>query len=547
MTFINPIEILNLEGAEISDIDNSAIKKAKRKLIADIELSDNGLLEYKGQQLTKSDCEQAINELGNPLILDFYIQINNNKLLNEFLVNGNEKIFESFSFESIYLLPEFVNFISPFFADKFDKAFLKSFQDKDIIKINLILKTEKLIKPEDLTIAYKSISHLLNEHIQTFDRIRDRIKNEEENYSEQDLDSISQYVFKNIPFELLNTLPIYFQSQLNKIATSINYLQIAIWNGYDITAISYDLLKYILELNIESVSKPTYLKNFEIVKKKHFERIENEKNAPILNKWAKVLVSLQETLKSLKVKELKVQDITNIVTQAVDIKELNSLGSFSTEIKNQIAYSIRNISVECWNVEQDIITAENLLNFATKIDLDNVVLQKLKEDRSEINKLKLKYEGILICYFCGKNKTNPSSSLKDTIYLETKRNYFPRRRVEYKSLSIDIPRCSSCATIHDMLNKGSSNVLWITVLISMISVFILTLANEPDNVGLAIISGFFGGMIIGCLIGLFINFIIKSSRKQNVTIKDDSISTLSKHPILRPYIKEGWQFTEPGA
>ena len=38
MNFINPIEILELENTDIAVIDNSIVKKAKRKLFADIDL-----------------------------------------------------------------------------------------------------------------------------------------------------------------------------------------------------------------------------------------------------------------------------------------------------------------------------------------------------------------------------------------------------------------------------------------------------------------------------------------------------------------------------
>jgi len=38
MNFINPIEILELQTYLVSEIDSSMIKKAKRKLFADIDL-----------------------------------------------------------------------------------------------------------------------------------------------------------------------------------------------------------------------------------------------------------------------------------------------------------------------------------------------------------------------------------------------------------------------------------------------------------------------------------------------------------------------------
>ena len=131
MSFINPIEILELQNADVAGIDNALIKKVKRKLFADIDLSDNGHLDYKGISLTKTDCEKVIDELENSNFAEFYLHLSNNKLLNDFLVNGNEDIFKSFKQESIYKLPDFVKFVSPFFAPKFDKAILKSFVEDD--------------------------------------------------------------------------------------------------------------------------------------------------------------------------------------------------------------------------------------------------------------------------------------------------------------------------------------------------------------------------------------------------------------------------------
>jgi hypothetical protein len=64
MKYVNPIEILQLQNYSVFEIDSLMIRKAKRKLFADIELSDNGHYEYKGGFLTKSDCEIAIDECG---------------------------------------------------------------------------------------------------------------------------------------------------------------------------------------------------------------------------------------------------------------------------------------------------------------------------------------------------------------------------------------------------------------------------------------------------------------------------------------------------
>ena len=74
MQYINPIEILGLSNVtDKTNIDNETIKKAKRKLFADIDLSDNGLFEYYGLKITKGDCEKVIDELSNEDFKEFFL------------------------------------------------------------------------------------------------------------------------------------------------------------------------------------------------------------------------------------------------------------------------------------------------------------------------------------------------------------------------------------------------------------------------------------------------------------------------------------------
>ena len=74
--YVNPIEILGLSNAtDTTSIDNEIVKKAKRKLFADIDLSDNGVFEYYGLQLTKGNCENAVDKLTNNDFKEFYLYL----------------------------------------------------------------------------------------------------------------------------------------------------------------------------------------------------------------------------------------------------------------------------------------------------------------------------------------------------------------------------------------------------------------------------------------------------------------------------------------
>ena len=394
MQYINPIEILGLSSvADTTSIDNEIVKKAKRKLFADIDLSDNGLFEYYGLELTKGDCEKVIDELTNNDLKEFYLYLSSNKKLNNFLVNGNENVFTNFKQDSIFKLPEFVKFISPYYAPKFDKALLNAFENEDVEQTKSILKTSFLISQGEINIAYKSVSNNIQNRIDEIAEIKKDIKNEESVYNEDDIDEVVDLVVGNFPSEILNCLPNYFQSQILKIANEINYLNVVIWDNFDNTQVCNDLLEHVLTLNIGGLDKPTFQKNYEIVRKKNQERIEQEKNAPILRKYAGYLIQTKTKLKEIEDKTTTPSTLLSWVNSSISISDVNNLPSVFDEIKNQVALSLRAMSVEVWNSFSNIDVSIDLINKANNITgLKSETTDNLQDAKKQLTELKTKID-----------------------------------------------------------------------------------------------------------------------------------------------------------
>ena len=394
MQYINPIEILQLANvADKNQIDSDIIKKAKRRLFADIDLSDEGHYNYYGLQLSKGDCERAIDELSNNDLKEFYIYLSSNQKLNEFLVNGNENVFEGFKQDSIFKLPEFINFISPYYAPKFDKAFSSAFEDEDIELLKSILKTSFLISQNNVNIAYKSVSNILQSRLAELSEIRTDIKNEESVYDDDDIHEVVDVVIDYFPTESINCLPNYFQSQILKIANEINYLNVAIWDNFDNTQVSQDLLEHILTLNIDGLNKPTFQKNYEIVKRKNQERIEEERNAPILRKYAGYLIQTKSKLEEIENKTLTPSSLLSWVNSSISIPDVNRLPRTFDEIKNQVALSLRAMSVSVWNSYSNIDVSLDLINKASNITgLKYETQENLSDAKKQLTDLKTKID-----------------------------------------------------------------------------------------------------------------------------------------------------------
>jgi|GEM_PF-3410659 len=391
MIYINPIEILELKNADVNSIDGNAIKKAKRKLFADIDLSEDGHLNYKGIKLTKSACERAVDELEDHEKKEFYSYLLTNEPLNNFLASGNEQLFSNFKQEGIYKLDEFINFISSSFSSKFNKSITNAFKKNDIGLFRSILRTQILIGKTDIGTAFKNLSNEIQHRISEVDKLTDEIKSEETIYTDENIDEVIELGEKLFPIEPLNSLPPYFQSQINKIASSLNYLSIAIWNEFSSSFVPMKLLEIVLALNLETVSKPTFQKNYSIYRKKYEEQVEEERNAPVLIRWAELLIQLRNTNDKIEEKTINPKQAETAVN-SINVEELNSVPSFGDEIRKALANVIRGISISIWNKHSDIDTSIRALNKALAINLSTEAKNKLLLDLKKLNELKKERE-----------------------------------------------------------------------------------------------------------------------------------------------------------
>jgi hypothetical protein len=368
--FINPIEILELQQCSVAEIDSSLIKKQKRKFFADIDLSDNEAFDYKGISLNKTDCERAIDDLANSDYVEFYLYLaNNNQPLNDFLVNGDESFFEKFPQESIYKLPEFVNFISPYFAARFDKALVISVRSKGLVKTQNILRTQNLINISDKNIAFKSTSIELSDNIKKIENITNKIKNNETSWTAESIPGLLSYVRMWSPVNILNVLPKYFQSQINKTAAAINQLQLAIWDNLYNTSACRQLIEHLLALNVESVGKKTFEDNYKIVKQAD-ERKHIDKLLTLLDSFdskAKTIANAKELIFQAKPLLFNIKAISkesdNIYislstrvasdAQGFVIEEVNLNQSANNQLESILGYpKLKSVLKNAWEVTQ---------------------------------------------------------------------------------------------------------------------------------------------------------------------------------------------------
>jgi hypothetical protein len=286
-------------------------------------------------------------------------------------------------------------------------------------------------------------------------------------------------------------------------------------------------------LNIGGLDRPTFENNFKIINKKNNERIEQAKNAPLLKKWATVLLKIRDAIKKVEDKTTNSHEAYQNIKDLFVLSELNSLPSFADEIRTQIGYSLRSLSISIWNKQSDIKSALATINLALQINVDKEAKEKFRQDQTELSELEKKYRGVLVCHFCDKNTPDENSKISKTIYKETYRSTFPRR-VQFSYVEVEIPRCKNCQAVH---SKGSEKY-WMFLIGGIVLGAII---------GAMIDEHFIIGGLIGGAIGWFVGNSMESGISSKEGIKDASESTLYGHPILSQRMKEGWTFSKPSA
>ena len=539
--YINPIEILGLSKTEsISQIEVQLIKKEKKKLFADIDLSDDGFLDYHGIKLTKGDCEKAIDDLLIKDNRDYYLYLANNEFLNKFLITGNVEIFDNFKQDSIYKLKEFVDFLSPFYCIQFDKALLGAFSSNDELLLRKIINAPRLFSQSEINSAFKSLTNLLSNRIHENEKLKKDIEEEQSEYNEDTIEKVIEIVKERFPNNLLNLLPDYFQSQLLKIAKSINQLSnticsITVWDSINSSKVSFELTGYLLTLNIDGLDRPTFEDNYVIIKQEYENKIEQKKNAPLLKQWASILIRIRDLVKQVENNTLPSVDALINLNLLLDIDELNTLPSFADDIRNQIAYAVRSLAISMWNKQEDIKSSIDSINLALQLNIDSEARLKFNKDLTQLTEIENKNRGILICHFCEIDRPSKDGNFSKTLYLEGSRTSRGRTHsVSYEYSTIDIPRCIKCKKAHD-----NGWVLYYLIFFGTTAIISLV----ADAIGVIPEVYWYIALIIGWILAkLFIkSYYLKKNLKNNSKLE------LKEHPLLKRKFESGWSFYQPSA
>lgn len=425
MLYLNPFSILRIEINPFNSFDVKSIQKNKRRLLAEIEL--DGFIVVDGLEVNKTDALTAFEDLDNVQKRDFHFFLYQNRYLSEFLTFGNTKFFfnnysdtsllNNKSVERINLHNntrtennhsseyfnnrDFVDFISPYYTEKFNQVFSKAVISNNLKEITFLAASPIKLDGANADKSFKDAYRYLKEKIQEIDKITEDV--ETEGYFHENPENINSRLKELTNIELLNRLPNYFQNTRNDFTSKIRNLSITIHNQLEETEIAQSILKFASSIEVDGLIKKRVsedLKRLEdLVEEQLAQKAEAEKIREVLDKTVLLLkeierfngimsrVSGDATLTGLSEYSL-ITKVKTQVSRLLNVSEINNLPDqidFVPNLRNNVAINLRNISIlifNCFDGNEKV--AEWLLGEAEKIRTSADVRNRLKKDRADL-------------------------------------------------------------------------------------------------------------------------------------------------------------------
>lgn len=201
MRYHSPITILN--AAFVDAGDAAAVSLLRKKMMAELELSDDKIVRAGDAAFGKNDLLLFFDSIRDPVILNFHRQIFADAPLLSFLETG--KINGAFADNAWYKDTAFLHFIAPYYEPLFTAAVLDGLKHRRVNDLQLLFNSPVLLNGEQMAASYNKIFRLLKTQ---YNRVEAAILQLRENPGYK-WEHVQGYADRT-QIQLLNALPAVF-------------------------------------------------------------------------------------------------------------------------------------------------------------------------------------------------------------------------------------------------------------------------------------------------------------------------------------------------
>lgn len=163
MRYLSPTSLP--DSPPIDPPDKKALLLQRRKLLAELELSADGILHLKDRPFSRNDILEYFETLQDDTILQYHAALSKDEILLSFLEEGILGEDAQFAEAAIYDDAGFIIWISPYFYTAFTAFVTECLQQTDEIGLRALLHNRLLLTAYDEEQAWFHIGQLLENNI----------------------------------------------------------------------------------------------------------------------------------------------------------------------------------------------------------------------------------------------------------------------------------------------------------------------------------------------------------------------------------------------
>ena len=385
--FINPVELLELGTTPLAELDGATLRKSRNRLRHQLQLSDDGLVTYHGQQLDQSAVEMACADLDDPNRLHVWHRLSGMVALNEFLGKGRVEPLLQSPAQYVHLAfdQKLIEVVGARYAEQFDRALTAAFDADDYNRLKELAELPTLFSSTDSNQAYKSVRRLLREQIQELRRQTEELdEGDDESEVSEVLDEMLGGNFHSIN---LGNLPnAHFAGLRTEFAMAVRNYAIKLFNTFYSVDAPLRLLEMAAAYDTDEQTVDTIAEDLEQIREIEKQQAAQAKQAAFMEQFGHLFSKLMQVSEQVEQKSPATQKITAWANGlSPSISALNTCEEDEEiAMRRSFAVGLRNLSVALWNKLEDGTTALLVLNKALTIKAGASILAQLQQAKKDL-------------------------------------------------------------------------------------------------------------------------------------------------------------------
>ncbi|MEO7311707.1 MAG: hypothetical protein ABIX01_14985 [Chitinophagaceae bacterium] len=229
--YISPLLMLNLDGK--TSFDKKDLLLAKKKMLAELELSGGTTIDFKGKAFSKNDIVVFFDQLHQTEELAFHQAVAADTTLLHFLEGRGLLLLHRFAQQPLYLQAAFIEWISPWFAFAFSKAAKECFKKSDTEGWNYLMSLPLMMDLRHQEKCWMVLDSAMQENIEQLKELHDSGKAKLSARDEvQRIEKLCDYRLVNMMVQLPENR---FASQRDEYAFDMMQVLIDLFNAQNRT------------------------------------------------------------------------------------------------------------------------------------------------------------------------------------------------------------------------------------------------------------------------------------------------------------------------